>query len=201
MRPGKSEDAVNAAEGAFSFHTVKHHNSYRSMDCTSALLKKAFPDSDTAKNCNSARTKTEAIVNVVLAPHSVEVTNEGCDKFCADVQGLYSACLEYLEKWMTPMEEFSTFMWMDMSEPPDWDDVEVCIKYLREKGVPIDDVKCFDQVANLKRFVERCNNDEEFIGLQVHQKWTKYFEKAKSIECYSELLKILIMQMLRGFSQ
>ncbi len=31
---------------------------------------------------------------------------------------------------MTPMEEFSTFMWMDMSEPPDWNDVEACLKYL-----------------------------------------------------------------------
>ncbi len=30
----------------------------------------------------------------------------------------------------------------------------------------------------------------KLIGLQVHQKWTKYFEKAKSIACYSELLKI-----------
>ena len=54
VRPGKIEDAVNAAEGAFAFHTVKHHNSYRSMDCTSALLKKAFPDSDTAKKFMSS---------------------------------------------------------------------------------------------------------------------------------------------------
>lgn len=90
---------------------------------------------------------------------------------------------------MTPMEEFSPFMWMDMSEPLKWDDVEACIKYLGEKGVPIDDVKCFDQVANLKKFIESCS-DDEFMGLQVHQKWTKYFEKAKSIACYSELLKI-----------
>ncbi len=61
-----------------------------------------------------------------------------------------------------------------------------------EKGVPIDDTKCFDQVANLKKFIERCNSDEEFISLQVHQKWEgqRYFEKAKSIACYSELLKI-----------
>ncbi|KAJ4928326.1 hypothetical protein JOQ06_016118 [Pogonophryne albipinna] len=83
-----------------------------------------------------------------------------------------------------------TFTWMDLSEPPEWNDVEACIKFLGEKGVVIDDVKCFDQVTNLKRFTERCNRDEEFSGLQVHQKWTKYFEKAKSIACYSELLKI-----------
>lgn len=128
-------------------------------------------------------------VKGLLAENRRDGLGEGCDKFCADVQDLYSACLEYPEKWMSPMEEFSTFMLMDISEPPDWNDVEACIKYLREKGVPIDDVKCFDQVTNLKKIIERYNSDE-FIGLQVHQKWTKYFEKAKSIACYSELLKI-----------
>lgn len=115
---------------------------------------------------------------------------KGCDQFYDDVQGMYSARLEYLEKWLTPMEEFSTFMWMDLTEPPNWNDVEACIKYLGEKGVPDDDVKCFDQVTNLRKFTERCNHDEEISGLQVHQKWTKYFEKAKSTACYSELLKI-----------
>lgn len=49
--------------------------------------------------------------------------------------------MEYLEKWMIPIEELSTFMWMEMSEPPDWNDVEACI---REKRVPVDDVKCSD---------------------------------------------------------
>ncbi len=50
-----------------------------------ALLKKAFPDSDTAKKFNSARTKTEAIVNGVLAPHSVEVTREALKLFLKPV--------------------------------------------------------------------------------------------------------------------
>ncbi|CAB1459451.1 unnamed protein product [Pleuronectes platessa] len=48
---------------------------------------------------------------------------------------------------MAPMEEFSTFMWMDLSEIPDWNDVEGCIRHLAEKGVAIDDAKCFDQSA------------------------------------------------------
>lgn len=63
--------------------------------------------------------------------------------------------------------------------------MEACIKYLGEKGVPIDDIKCFDQVSNLKK----CS-DDEFMYPQVHQKKTKYFEKAKSIVYYSQLLKI-----------
>lgn len=56
--------------------------------------------------------------------------------------------------------------------------------------MPIDEGQCFDQVTYLKKFTERCNSDEEFSGLQLHQRWTKYFEKGKSIACYSELLKI-----------
>lgn len=49
----------------------------------------------------------------------------------------------------------------------------------------------FDLVIYLKKFTERCNSDEEFSGLQVHHKWTKYFEKGKkSIACCLELLKI-----------
>lgn len=129
-------------------------------------------------------------VKGLLAQKRTGGLDKECDQFCADVQGLYSACLQYLEKWMKPMEEFTPFMWMDLSQPPDWKDVEACIKYLGEKGVPIDDAKCFDQVTNLKKFTESCISDGEFNGLQMHQKWTKYFEKAKSIACYSELLKV-----------
>lgn len=61
---------------------------------------------------------------------------------------------------------------------------------LKDWGKTSSEPWTFDQVANLKKFIERCNSDEEFIGLQVHQKWTKYFEKAKTITCYSELPKI-----------
>lgn len=64
-----------------------------------------------------------------------------CDHFCDDVQGQYSACLEDLEKWMIPMEEFSLFMWMNLSEPLDLNDVDDCIKHLGKKEVPTDDTK------------------------------------------------------------
>lgn len=44
------------------------------------------------------------------------------DLISTQVRGLYSSCLE-------PMEEFSSFMWVDLSEPPDWNHVEACIKH------------------------------------------------------------------------
>ncbi|CAM2106241.1 unnamed protein product [Caretta caretta] len=366
VKPGsESEDAVTEAEGAFAFHTIKHRNSFKSMDCTSVLLKKTFPDSEVAQKFSSARTKTEAIVLSVLAPHSVDVVlkmfeendvaycgvateeaipgsgkifpvifqyfdwkngslqsklievqntpnesantiahyvkqtfeknglfetciaftgdncntmfgrlqhdedgknvfanfkkllqkrtligvgcpahilnncvhhaaermnvdikniifkiyqyfhiyavrterlkeyfkgllaqkrmegiDEECDKFCAEADNMYSRCLEYLKKWLRPLEDFSCFRLITLSEAPNWSDVEPCIKYLINKGVQIDDVKCFDQVSNLKKFTESCNSDEEFSNLLAHQKWTKYFEKSKNTEYHSELLKI-----------
>ena len=65
-KPGtKSKDEVAAAEATLAFHTVKHHYSYKSIDCTSTLMAKIFPDSSTAKKFSCARTKIEAVVNNV----------------------------------------------------------------------------------------------------------------------------------------
>ena len=51
-KPGSEhEDNVSAAEGSFAFHTVKHHNSYKVMDCTSSLIKSLYPDSNVVRSC------------------------------------------------------------------------------------------------------------------------------------------------------
>lgn len=68
--------SVSAAEGAIAFHTVKHHQSFKSMDCTSKLQKELFKDSNVAKQISCARTKTEAIINSVLSPYAIDVTVE-----------------------------------------------------------------------------------------------------------------------------
>ncbi|XP_042311019.1 uncharacterized protein LOC121924036 [Sceloporus undulatus] len=65
---------INAAEAALAFHTVSHHSLYRSMDCTPKLNAEIYCDSDIAKNMSCVRTKTEAIINKILGPHSVDVT-------------------------------------------------------------------------------------------------------------------------------
>lgn len=67
---------VSAAEGALAFHTVRHHSSYRSMDCTPQLNQTIYPDSEVARKVSSARTKTECIINKVIAPHAIDITIE-----------------------------------------------------------------------------------------------------------------------------
>ena len=69
-------------------------------------------------------------------------------------------------------------------------DVEGCIRHLAEKRVEIDDAKCFDQVTNLKKLIERSNSDGDFSDLQAHQRWTKFLERSKSVDFHSELLKM-----------
>ena len=64
---------VSLAEAVLAFHTVKHHMSYRSMDCTPQLLRSIFDDSETVNKIGCARTKTEAIINNILSPHSIEM--------------------------------------------------------------------------------------------------------------------------------
>ena len=72
-KPGTQiEDNVAAAEATMAFHTVKHHQSYKSNDCTSTLIRKLFPDSNISKKYSCARTKVEAIVNNVLFPMTVQ---------------------------------------------------------------------------------------------------------------------------------
>ena len=80
---------------------------------------------------------------------------------------------------------------MTVNEIPKWKDIEPCVEYLIGEGVDVDDAKCFDQICNLKRFVEGYLQDEERIKLPTHKKWCKYFDQPKNITCNSEILMIV----------
>jgi hypothetical protein len=75
-------------------------------------------------------------------------------------------------------------MWMILSTPPNQNDVEPCIQFLINNGMPTDDVKCFNQHNHLKKCMEISFNEVSTTFLAL-QKLTIYFENSK------ELLKIL----------
>lgn len=72
----KLEEKILMAESTLAFHTVKHHYSYKSSDCSNEVFKEIFNDSEVASKISSAHTKTEAIVNNVLATHTLEILLE-----------------------------------------------------------------------------------------------------------------------------
>jgi hypothetical protein len=51
---------------------MKPHSSYKTADCTSVLFKTIVPDSEIAHKFSSVHTKTEAIINSVIAHNAIE---------------------------------------------------------------------------------------------------------------------------------
>lgn len=51
----KSEEKLLAAEATLAFHTVRHHQSYKSCDCSTKLYRIMFCDSEVAPKIFSAR--------------------------------------------------------------------------------------------------------------------------------------------------
>lgn len=65
------DDKISATELCKAYHAVKHHQSYRSVDCGVKVDREIFCDSLTAKGMTCGKTKTEALCENVLAPYSV----------------------------------------------------------------------------------------------------------------------------------
>ena len=59
---------VAISELCLTFHSIKHHLSYRSMDCNNKLLKELFKDSKTCQDIHCGRTKMEALAQNILFP-------------------------------------------------------------------------------------------------------------------------------------
>lgn len=69
---GGDQDAIAIVELCSAYHGVMHSHSYLSTDCGTKLYSSLFPDSSIAKKVHCGKTKTEALVTGVLAPHSVK---------------------------------------------------------------------------------------------------------------------------------
>lgn len=65
---------VSIAELTLVYHNVRHHLSYKSMDCGIKTVKGVFKDSAIAPALTLARTKSEAIVKNILGPYFESLT-------------------------------------------------------------------------------------------------------------------------------
>jgi hypothetical protein len=63
----KNDIAISLQRGTFAFHAVQHHQSFKSMDCSSGLIKIFFKPKFTC-----SRTKVEAIIKHVISPWAHE---------------------------------------------------------------------------------------------------------------------------------
>lgn len=106
------------------------------------------------------------------------------------INNLYDRTINYTESWLKPLDELESLEWVDLTEIPAWDKVQLSLEYLCEKGLTIDDSKLFDQVHNLKLFMEKNQENDEWKSSAANKKWIIFFKQCKTSELTSELLKI-----------
>lgn len=73
LKHSREIDRIAAVEATLAYHTVFHHFSFNSTDCSHQLMGKLFDDSKIATKVQCGRTKTQAIVDNVLTPFSLEI--------------------------------------------------------------------------------------------------------------------------------
>ena len=69
--PSTTEYELATQEGSFAYHTIQHNHSFRSMDCSSSMIRNFYQQKFTF-----ARTKCEAIVKNVFAPWALELVSQ-----------------------------------------------------------------------------------------------------------------------------
>ncbi|CAG5092355.1 Protein of unknown function [Cotesia congregata] len=78
-------DLISAAELTTAYKIVRHHQSFKSLDCNTKLSVLMYPDSNIAARQSAARTKATAIIKRILAPHSIQQIQHDLDhdvQFC-----------------------------------------------------------------------------------------------------------------------
>ena len=69
--PSTTEYELATQEGSFAYHTIQHNHSFRSMDCSSSMIRNFYQQKFTC-----AITKCEAIVKNVFAPWALELVSQ-----------------------------------------------------------------------------------------------------------------------------
>lgn len=116
--------------------------------------------------------------------------SEQVTAFKKDIKNMYVIAVQYLKSWTDNLyKDTKHFTWMSLKDAPEWNQVSDTISILSQNNVKIDDSKCFDQLQNLKSFLNN-NKDNDFKTLLAHKKWVAYFKSMKSEDCFSEFLTI-----------
>lgn len=116
-----------------------------------------------------------------------------CDEFVDEIIDIYWETEDYLLKWTDSLSEFRIFKWMDFqkSRTFTYNNIEDTRHFLSVKNFSVDDTKLFDQVMNLKRFLESKLDDSEYFAKNCNDKICEFFTANTNIDGFSEVLKIV----------
>lgn len=112
------------------------------------------------------------------------------DQFKTEMENMYVEALQYIKIWTENFSQFDKLGYMDLTDIPQWTDVQNSLEFFESKDILIDDSKLFHQLQNLENFMKKEKEKSHWENLLSHQRWVAYFNQCKSSELYSELLKI-----------
>lgn len=119
---------------------------------------------------------------------------EDINKFHEETILFYDILGEYLRKWMTPIEKFSVFSWMNLKERPKWERVEQTYEYLKNKNIILDDNLLFSQITIISTIMaEEESKEENNWNIKLpSEKWSFIFSKMETEfpEQYMDIFKI-----------
>lgn len=119
-----------------------------------------------------------------------------CENFKSEMWAAYNRCIEYLQKWAEPLDEFKIFQWLKLSHiaatDMPYEEILDSVQYLQSKNVELDDCKLFDQFSALKRFLQEDPRAEKLLQIEsIDEQWAAFFNlSVNARELCSELIKI-----------
>lgn len=131
------------------------------------------------------------VVTILRKFNDTDDTSEQVNAFKENIKNMYIIAVDYLRSWTENLyKETKHFKWMTLKDVPEWNQVSDTITILSQSDVKVDDSKCFDQLQNLKCFVENNKENVDFKKLLAHKKWVAYFKSLSNEDSFSELLTI-----------
>lgn len=172
-----------------------YHNRIKDTERTDVSVNEVLENCSEIMNSINARIEQDfcplKVTSILRKFKDSNGNSEQVISFKEDIKNMYIIAVQYLRSWTEILyKDTEHFKWMTLKDVPEWNQVSDTISILLQNNVEVDDSKCFDQLQNLKSFLNKNKDNVEFQKLLSHKKWVAYFKSMSSQDCFSEFLTI-----------
>lgn len=188
------EDSIKKLEG----DTVTGFTAFEIMDQLKAVIEHRLNDrfSSFAFREELAKVKDNLPFEITIkkANNYVDVL---VDQIYLDrmVKKFFTDCIEYLNKWLEPLQPLKIWSWACLRKIPDWKDIEPCMDAMFKEKLIVesDDVKMHTEFCNVKSIIEYNMLQWENENSATEKRWLDVFaslvEKDISFNVFLKLIE------------
>ncbi|CAG4966998.1 unnamed protein product [Parnassius apollo] len=97
----------------------------------------------------------------ITAADQTQINNE--------IKQMYEECINYINLWITPLQSVKCYEWMCLKKDLQFEKITDALVFLRDKGIPVDDAKLFEEFCLLKNFLTTKQSD--FYDELAEKQW------------------------------